>query len=161
MSIKKYIYIFFKGSMPKLRNIQEIVINGFPAFTSGVIPLTNGDNITLTAGGYISKSQEVEQATMFWFRNGQRIYSPLSSLEHMLLTKSDYLNVSQNFSLFSGDFSGSGVYEVQLIVDARNSYYHDHFQCRPYYNTFVARSIRFGSRYIILSQAEIHLPYVG
>ena len=40
MSIKKYIYIFFKGSMPQdFEDIQEIVINGFPAFTSGVIPL--------------------------------------------------------------------------------------------------------------------------
>ena len=78
----------------------------------------------------------------------------------MILAKSDYRNVSQNFSLFSGDFSDSGVYEVQLIVDIRNSYYH-HVQCQPYYNTFVRSSNRFGRQHIILSQAEVHLPYVG
>ena len=79
----------------------------------------------------------------------------------MLLAKSDYLNVSQNFSLFSGDFSDSGVYEVQLVVDTISNYYYDHVQCQPYYNTFVGSSNHFGLHCIILSQAEVHLPYVG
>ena len=145
--------------MPQDRDDQGIVINGFPTITSGVIPFTDGDNVTLTARGYVSnKYMEVEQTTMYWFHNGARFSSSLSSIQHVLSLKNDY--VSQKFALSSGDFSDSGVYEVQLIVDAYSSYYH-HVQCRPYYDNFVGSSNRFERQEIVLSQAEVHLLYVG
>ena len=148
--------IIFKGFMPQDRDDQGIVINGF---RSGVIPFTDGDNVTLTARGYVSnKYMEVEQTTLYWFHNGARFSSSLSSVQHVLSLKNDY--VSQKFALSSGDFSDSGVYEVQLIVDAYNSYYH-HVQCRPYYDNFIGSSNRFGRQDIVLSQAEVHLLYVG
>ena len=136
--------------MPQDRDDQGIVINGF---RSGVIPFTDGDNVTLTARGYVSnKYMEVEQTTLYWFHNGARFSSSLSSVQHVLSLKNDY--VSQKFALSSGDFSDSGVYEVQLIVDA-------HVQCRPYYDNFIRSSNRFGRQDIVLSQAEVHLLYVG
>ena len=141
--------------MPQDRDDQGIVINGF---RSGMIPFTDGDNVTLTAKGYVSnKYMEVEQTTLYWFHNGARFSSSLSSVQHVLSLKNDY--VSQKFALSSGDFSDSGVYEVQLIVDA---YYH-HVQCRPYYQKFFGSSNRFQRKaiVIVLSQAEVHLLYVG
>ena len=146
--------------MPQDRDVQGIVINSLPALTSGVIAFTDGDNITLNSKGFVSKTLEAEHTTLFWFLNGASFSYSLSSVKRVLLTKTNYLNVSQNFSLSSGDFSDSGAYEVQLIVDAYNSFYH-HVQCRPYYNTFVGSSNRFGRQYIVLSQSEVRLLYVG
>ena len=148
----------FKGFMPQVRDDQGIGINGFPTIRSGVIPFTDGDNITLTARGYVSKTLEVEQTTMYLFHNGVNFSSSLLPVEHVLSLKNDY--VSQKFALSSGDFSDSGVYEVQLIVDAYNGYYH-HVQCRPYYDNFIRSSNRFGREEIVLSQAEVQLLYVG
>ena len=146
--------------MPQDQDVQGIVINSLPALTSGVIAFTDGDNTTLNSKGFVSKTLEAEHTTLFWFHNGARFFSSLSLVEQVLLTKTNYLNVSQNLSLSSGDFSDSGVYEVQLIVDAYSSFYH-HVQCQPYYNTFVGSSNRFGRQYIILSQSEVRLLYVG
>ena len=112
------------------------------------------DNLTLEAGATVLSSKELEYSSIYWYRNGRRIYGTSSLQRHY-----NTLSLSQRFYQLNIAYEHSGRYEVQLRINM-NAYLQalvGDATCLPYYNRFVSNY--FSSTPVILAKGFIDIDY--
>ena len=108
------------------------------------------NNITLKANGRLLSTEELKHSSIWWYRNGRRVYSSLSLQKHY-----NNFSLSQQFQISNITYEQSGRYEVLLSINIY-SYLSDP-TCQSYYDRFVSPYL--GGNYITLSRGYIDVGY--
>ena len=109
------------------------------------------DNLTLEAAATVLSSKELEHSSIYWYRNGIRIYGTTSLQRHY-----NTLSLSQRFQQFNTAYEHSGRYEVQLRINMNAYLQAGDSTCLPYYNRFVSSYL--GST-VTLAKGYIDIQY--
>ena len=109
------------------------------------------DNITLVADATVLSRKELQHSSIYWYRNGGRIYGTSSLQKHY-----NTLSLSQRFQQFNIAYGYSGRYEVQLRINMNTYLRAGDATCLPYYNRFVSRYL--GST-VTLAKGFIDIDY--
>jgi hypothetical protein len=109
------------------------------------------DHLSLVADATVLSIKELEYSSIYWYRNGIRVYSSST-----LQKNGNTLSLSQTFQQFNATYEHSGRYEVHLIIDMNAYLQAGGSTCLPYYNTFVSSYL--GST-IILAKAHMDINY--
>ena len=128
-------------------SIRKISIRPINYITQGTL-----DNLTLIADATILNHKELEYSSIYWYRNGIRLYSAFSLERHY-----NTLSLSQRFQQFNMAYEHSGTYEVQLRINNMRMYLQaGGSTCQQYYNQFVSR---YFSSTVILAKEYIDIQY--
>lgn len=109
------------------------------------------DHISLIVDATVFSRKELEYSSIYWYRNGRRIYTTSNLQRHY-----NNLSLSQTFQQFNASYEHSGRYEVLLSVNMYTYLQAGGTACLPYYNTFVSRYL--GS-IVILAKGFIDIDY--
>ena len=109
------------------------------------------DNLTLVADATVLSSKELEHSSIYWYRNGIRIYGTSSLQRHY-----NTLSLSQRFQQFNTAYEHSGRYEAQLRINMNTYLRAGDSTCLPYYNGFITSYLR---STVTLAKGYIDIQY--